>query len=125
MVGHLMEYHSAINWIRDYIASGELGDVLYLYAQRLNLGKVRSEENSFWSLAPHDVSIVLYLIGETPDSVSANGAAYLNDGVQDTVFANLHFASGKMANIHVSWLDRTRSASSRSWAPRRCSSSTT
>ena len=70
MVGHLMEYHSAINWIRDYIASGELGDVLYLYAQRLNLGKVRTEENAFWSLAPHDVSIVLYLLGETPDSVS-------------------------------------------------------
>ena len=105
MVGHLMEYHSAINWIRDYIASGELGEVLYLYAQRLNLGKVRKEENAFWSLAPHDVSIVLYLLGESPDFVSANGAAYLNHGVQDTVFANLHFPSGRMANIHVSWLD--------------------
>jgi predicted dehydrogenase len=105
MVGHLMEYHSAINWIRDYIASGEMGDVLYVYGQRLNLGKVRREENAFWSLAPHDVSIVLYLLGETPDSVSANGAAYLHDGVHDTVFANLHFPSGKMANIHVSWLD--------------------
>jgi len=105
MVGHLMEYHSAINWIKDYIESGELGDVLYLYMQRLNLGKVRTEENAFWSLAPHDVSIVLYLLGEAPESVSANGAAYLHDGVQDTVFANLHFASGKMANIHVSWLD--------------------
>ena len=105
MVGHLMEYHSAINWIRDYIASGELGEVLYLYAQRLNLGKVRTEENAFWSLAPHDVSIVLYLLGETPDAVSANGAAYVNEGVQDTVFANLHFPSGKIANIHVSWLD--------------------
>ena len=95
MVGHLMEYHSAINWIRDYIASGELGDVLYLYAQRLNLGKVRTEENAFWSLAPHDVSIVLYLLGEAPDYVSATGAAYLHDGVQDTVFANLHFPSGQ------------------------------
>jgi len=105
MVGHLMEYHSAINWIRDYIASGELGDVLYLYGQRLNLGKVRTEENAFWSLAPHDVSIVLYLLGETPDRVSANGVAVLHDGVHDTVFANMHFPSGKMANIHVSWLD--------------------
>lgn len=105
MVGHLMEYHSAINWIRDYIASGELGDVLYLYAQRLNLGKVRTQENAFWSLAPHDVSIVLYLLGETPDSVSASGVAVLHGGVHDTVFANLHFPSGKMANIHVSWLD--------------------
>ncbi len=105
MVGHLMEYHSAINWIKDYIASGDLGDVLYLYMQRLNLGKVRTEENAFWSLAPHDVSIVLYILGEAPDYVSANGAAYVTPGVQDTVFANLHFPSGKMANIHVSWLD--------------------
>jgi predicted dehydrogenase len=105
MVGHLMEYHSAINWIKEYIASGELGEVLYLYMQRLNLGKVRTEENAFWSLAPHDVSIVLYLLGETPDYVSANGAAYVTPGVHDTVFANLHFPSGKMANIHVSWLD--------------------
>lgn len=105
MVGHLMEYHSAINWIRDYLATGDLGDVLYVYMQRLNLGKVRTEENAFWSLAPHDVSIVLYLLSEAPDRVSANGAAYVTDGVQDTVFANLHFPSGRMANIHVSWLD--------------------
>ncbi|MDO8987419.1 MAG: Gfo/Idh/MocA family oxidoreductase [Coriobacteriia bacterium] len=105
MVGHLMEYHSAINWIKDYIASGDLGDVLYVYMQRLNLGKVRTEENAFWSLAPHDVSIVLYILDETPDYVSANGAAYVTPGVHDTVFANLHFPSGKMANIHVSWLD--------------------
>ncbi|MCE5203458.1 MAG: Gfo/Idh/MocA family oxidoreductase [Actinomycetia bacterium] len=105
MVGHLMEYHSAIGWIRDYIAQGELGDVLYLYMQRLNLGKVRTEENAFWSLAPHDISVILYLLGEAPDRVSASGAAYVTPGVQDTVFANLHFPSGKMANIHVSWLD--------------------
>ncbi len=105
MTGHLMVYHTAINWIRDYIASGELGDVLYVYLQRLNLGKVRTEENAFWSLAPHDVSIALYLLGETPDRVSANGADYVTPGVHDTVFANLHFPSGRMANIHVSWLD--------------------
>jgi len=105
MVGHLMVYHTAVNYIREIIESGELGDVLYLYAQRLNLGKVRTEENAFWSLAPHDVSIVHYLLGEAPDSVSASGAAYLHEGVQDTVFANLHFPSGRMANIHVSWLD--------------------
>ena len=105
MVGHLMVYHTAVNYIKEIIESGGLGDILYLYAQRLNLGKVRTEENAFWSLAPHDVSIVHYLLGEAPVSVSANGAAYLHDGVQDTVFANLHFASGRMANIHVSWLD--------------------
>jgi len=104
-VGHLMEYHSAINWIKDYVASGDLGDVLYVYMQRLNLGKVRTEENAFWSLAPHDVSIALYVLGESPDFVSATGASYVTPGVQDTVFANLHFPSGKMANIHVSWLD--------------------
>ncbi len=104
-VGHLMEYHSAINWIKEYVASGDLGDVLYVYMQRLNLGKVRTEENAFWSLAPHDVSIALYVLGESPDYVSATGASYVTPGVQDTVFANLHFPSGKMANIHVSWLD--------------------
>jgi len=105
MVGHLMVYHSAVNFIKEVIESGELGDVLYLYAQRLNLGKVRTEENAFWSLAPHDVSIVNYLLGEAPDRVSATGADYINNGVEDTVFANMHFASGRMANIHVSWLD--------------------
>ncbi len=105
MVGHLMVYHGAIEWIRDYIASGELGEVRYLYFQRLNLGKVRADENSFWSLAPHDVSVALYLLDETPDSVSVSGADYLRDGVHDVVFANLRFPSGRMANIHVSWLD--------------------
>ncbi len=105
MVGHLMEYHGAIEYLRDIVASGELGEILYVYAQRLNLGKVRSEENAFWSLAPHDVSMVLFLLGEAPDRVSANGASYLHEGVEDVVFANLHFPSGKTANIHVSWLD--------------------
>jgi len=105
MVGHLMEYHGAIEYLRDIVASGELGEILYVYAQRLNLGKVRSEENAFWSLAPHDVSMVLFLLGEAPHRVSANGASYLHEGVEDVVFANLHFPSGKTANIHVSWLD--------------------
>ncbi len=105
MVGHLMVYHSAVRKCRELIEAGELGEVLYLYAQRLNLGKVRTEENAFWSLAPHDVSVALYLLGETPVSVSANGADYLTNGVADTVFATLRFASGRMANIHVSWLD--------------------
>lgn len=105
MTGHLMVYHAAVEWIRDYLASGELGEVLYVYSQRLNLGKVRADENSFWSLAPHDISVVLDLLGEVPNSVSASGAAYLREGVEDVVFATLHFPSGKMANIHVSWLD--------------------
>lgn len=105
MVGHLMIYHAAVRECKRIIDSGELGEILYLYAQRLNLGKVRTEENAFWSLAPHDVSIALYLLDEETDAVSAVGADYLTNGVQDVVFANLHFPSGKMANIHVSWLD--------------------
>ncbi|MDH4140472.1 MAG: Gfo/Idh/MocA family oxidoreductase, partial [Coriobacteriia bacterium] len=70
-----------------------------------NLGKVRAEENAFWSLAPHDVSVILHLLGEDPESVSASGAHYLRSGVHDVVFANIRFASGRFANIHVSWLD--------------------
>ncbi len=105
MVGHLMVYHSAIDWIKEYVDSGELGDVLYVYAQRLNLGKVRAEENAFWSLAPHDVSVILHLLGEDPVEVTASGGDYLREGVHDTVFANVRFASGRMAHIHVSWLD--------------------
>ena len=104
-VDHLLKYHSAIQWIKHYIDSGELGEVRYLYMQRLNLGVVRQNENAFWSLAPHDVSIALYLLDETPTSVSASGASYITPGIEDVVFANLSFDSGKMVNIHVSWLD--------------------
>ncbi|GAB4280981.1 MAG: Gfo/Idh/MocA family oxidoreductase [Coriobacteriia bacterium] len=107
MVGHLMEYHSAVEWIREYVSAptSGIGDILYLYSQRLNLGKVRREENSLWSLAPHDVSVALYLLGEVPESVSATGADYLQDGIEDVAFATLHFPSGRLANFHVSWLD--------------------
>jgi len=104
-VDHLLKYHSAIQWIKHYIDSGELGEVRCLYMQRLNLGVVRQNENAFWSLAPHDVSIALYLLGEIPTSVSASGASYITPGIEDVVFANLLFDSGKMVNIHVSWLD--------------------
>jgi predicted dehydrogenase len=106
MVGHLMEYHSAVNWLKDYIDRGELGDILYAYATRVNLGIVRSHENAWWSLAPHDISIILYLFGgQEPDYVSARGECYLQPGIEDVVFANLHFPDKRMAQIHVSWLD--------------------
>lgn len=105
MVGHLMEYHSAVTWLKDYIDRGELGDILYAYATRVNLGIVRSHENAWWSLAPHDVSIILYLFGAEPDYVSARGECYLQEGIEDVVFANLHFKDKRMAQIHVSWLD--------------------
>jgi predicted dehydrogenase len=105
MVGHLMEYHPAVKYIKDMIDGGELGDVYYLYSQRLNLGKVRSDENALWSLAPHDISVALYLLGEEPEQVEASGQAFLQDGVEDVTFVTLRFASGRVAHIHVSWLD--------------------
>jgi len=105
MVGHLLEYHSSVAWMKDYLDSGELGTPLYMYSQRLNLGIVRSDENALWSLAPHDISVILYLFGAVPDRVAAHGASYLQPGIEDVVFINLHFPDGRTAQIHVSWLD--------------------
>jgi len=105
MVGHLLEYHPAVSLIKQQIDHGELGDICYMYCQRLNLGVVRQHENAFWSLAPHDISIVLYLFGQEPDTVTASGECYLQPYVEDVVFVNLHFPDGRMAQIHVSWLD--------------------
>ena len=105
MVGHLLEYHPAVNFMKDMIAAGEVGDPLYLYFHRVNLGIVRQKENAWWSLAPHDISVACYLFDAEPVSVSASGHAYLQPGVEDVVFANLKFADGRMAHIHVSWLD--------------------
>ena len=105
MVGHLLEYHPAVNYMKDMIESGGVGEPLYLYFQRVNLGVVRKVENAWWSLAPHDVSVACYLFNDEPVSVSASGHAYLQEGIEDVVFANLKFADGRMAHIHVSWLD--------------------
>jgi predicted dehydrogenase len=105
MVGHLLEYHPAVNYMKQMIADSDVGDPLYLYCQRVNLGIVRREENAWWSLAPHDVSVACYLFDAEPVSVSASGHDYLQNGIEDVIFANLKFADGKMAHIHVSWLD--------------------
>ncbi len=105
MVGHLLLYHPAVEKLDALLTSGELGDIYYMYTQRLNLGVVRKDENSWWSLAPHDVSVVLSLFDAEPLTVSARGESYLRAGVQDVVFVNLHFPDGRMAQIHVSWLD--------------------
>jgi predicted dehydrogenase len=105
MVGHLLEYHPAVTRIKKVIDSGELGDLLYIYSQRLNLGKVRAEENALWSLAPHDISIMLYFMGAEPDEAVARGGAFLRDGVEDVVFCTLHFPDGRLGHLHVSWLD--------------------
>ncbi|MCD6334010.1 MAG: Gfo/Idh/MocA family oxidoreductase [Candidatus Latescibacteria bacterium] len=105
MVGHLMEYHCALLQLKEYVDQGELGAPYYLYSQRVNLGKLRKDENALWSFAPHDVSVVLFLLGKEPIRVTAVGQSYLRKGVEDVAFAILHFEGGAMAHIHVSWLD--------------------
>lgn len=107
MVGHLLLYHPAVEELRSLVQSGELGEVLYIYAQRVNLGVVRQDENAWWSLAPHDISVANYLFGASPEAVSATGSCYLQPQrrVEDVVFATLHYPGGRMAHIHVSWLD--------------------
>lgn len=105
MVGHLLEYHPGIERLAELASSGELGEVRYLYGNRLNLGKARAEENALWSLGAHDVSVLLHLAGEEPDEVSARGESYLRRGVEDVVFCYLRFPSGLAAHLHLSWLD--------------------
>lgn len=105
MVGHLLEYHPVITRLKKMIDDDELGDVYYLYSQRLNLGTVREDENALWNFAPHDISTILYLLGKKPVDVSARGQDYLQRDVEDVVFLTLSFADRTMAHIHVSWLD--------------------
>lgn len=104
MVGHLLQYHPAFLALRDLVAEGRLGDLRYLYSNRLNLGQFRQEENSLWSFAPHDLSMLLTLVGEEPDEVWATGAAYLSTNVADVTTTHLSFASGPRAHVFVSWL---------------------
>jgi len=105
MAGHLLEYHPAIERLKAMIADGALGDVYYLYGQRVNLGQVRRDENALWSFGPHDVSIALYLMGAAPAAVSAVGHSYLQPGIEDVVFVTMEFATGVMAHVQLSWLD--------------------
>ena len=106
MVGHLLEYHPGVRKLKELTESGELGDeIYYIYGNRLNLGKLRADENALWSLGAHDVSVVLYLAGEEPDEVVAHGESYVRSGVQDVVFCFLRFPSGLTAHLHLSWLD--------------------
>lgn len=107
MVGHIMEYHPATLKLKETIEKGELGKIYYLYATRVNLGKVRDIENALWSFAPHDISMILYLLDREPLSVTATGECYIqkDKGIEDVVFMTMHFEDGVMAHIHVSWLD--------------------
>jgi len=111
MVGHLLLYHPAVELMKQQLDEGALGKIYYMYCQRLNLGVVRQDENAFWSLAPHDISVILYLFGSEPIRVEVSGQCFLQHGVEDVVFVTLHFPDGRMATIHVSWLDprKTRS----------------
>ena len=104
MVGHLLQYHPAVLELQRLVNSGELGKIHYIYSSRLNLGKLRTEENILWSFAPHDISVILFLLGEAPIRVAAHGGSYLNSQVQDVTITILDFASGVKAHIFVSWL---------------------
>jgi predicted dehydrogenase len=105
MVGHLLQYHPGVVKLKELAASGELGDVQYIYGNRLNLGQLRADENALWSLGAHDVSVVLHLAGEEPSELSARGECYVRPGVEDVVFAFMRFPSGLSAHLHLSWLD--------------------
>jgi predicted dehydrogenase len=105
MVGHLLLYHPAIRMLKDLIRAGELGHLHYIYSTRVNLGQVRQEENALLSFAPHDISVILYLLDAHPTEVSAVGGDYLQEGIEDVVFLTLRFPNGALAHCHVSWLD--------------------
>ncbi len=105
MVGHILEYHPAFVKTKEIVDSGDLGEIYYIYTSRVNLGVVRQNENSLWSFAPHDISVVLMLINSEPHEVICTGQSFLQPGIEDVVFTTIHFENKKMAHLHVSWLD--------------------
>lgn len=105
MVGHILQYHSAVIKLKEMIDSGELGRIRYIYSNRLNIGKLRTEENVLWSFAPHDISlIIMFMNGEGPYNVEAHGGSYLSTGVYDTTLTTLEFKNGVRGHVFVSWL---------------------
>jgi UDP-2-acetamido-3-amino-2,3-dideoxy-glucuronate N-acetyltransferase len=104
MVGHILEFHPAVAKIKEMIDGGELGKIRYIYSNRLSLGKIRTEENILWSFAPHDISVILLLLGEMPTEVVARGGTYLSPGIPDVTMTALAFPHGTKAHIFVSWL---------------------
>jgi predicted dehydrogenase len=103
--GHLLLYHPGVVRLKELIESDELGDVLYVYGNRQNLGQIRKDENALWSLGVHDLSVILHLLEEEPGEAWARGESFLTEGVEDVVFCYLRFPSGKVAHMHLSWLD--------------------
>ena len=111
MVGHTFEYNPAVRKLREIITDQAFGDVVYAYSRRVNLGILREDVNALWNLAPHDVSIILFLFEEYPSFVTAQGLAHIRQGVEDVAFVVLEFPSGRRAHIHVSWLDPSKARS--------------
>jgi predicted dehydrogenase len=105
MAGHVFVYNAAVRKVKEYLDSGLLGEVYYIYSQRLNLGILRRDVNALWNFAPHDISIINYWLGDSPAAVVARGYSYIQPDVEDVVFATLDYPSGVGANVHVSWLD--------------------
>jgi predicted dehydrogenase len=105
MVGHLLIYHPVVDRLKEMVISGELGRLYYIYTQRVNLGVIRQDENALLSFAPHDLSVILHLLEEEPIAVTAYGESYIQKDIEDVVFLGLQFNDGKVANIHLSWLD--------------------
>src|SRR5262249_16225222 len=106
MTGHTFVYNSAVRYVKKLIDSGELGDLRYIYSQRLNLGRIRSDIDALWNFAPHDISIIQYWLGDPePISIGRQGMAYMQEGIDDVVFLTLEYPGKVIANIHVSWLD--------------------
>ena len=106
MVGHTFLYNPAVRYVKKYIDSGELGEIRYIYSQRLNLGRIRSDVDALWNLAPHDISVIQYWLDNAdPIEINRTGQSYIQQGIDDVVFLNLKYNGGIMANIHVSWLD--------------------
>lgn len=108
MVGHVFEFNPAVRYIKQAIDGGELGDLYYLYSRRVNLGRVQSDVNALWSIAPHDISIALYLLGQMPEAVRCQGASCLNGQVEDVIFLTMHFAGNLLCHVHASWLDPSK-----------------
>ena len=105
MTGHVFLFNAAVRKVKEYIQSGELGEIYYLYTQRLNMGRLQSDVNALWNFAPHDFSILCYWLDAMPEQVIARGYSYIQPGIEDVVFVTLNFPGGVGANVHISWLD--------------------
>ncbi len=108
MTGHTFIYNAAVKAIRQIVESGELGEVLYVYASRVNLGRIRQDVNALWNAAPHDISILNFVLGTQPVRVRALGRSYLQPGIEDVVFAVFEYPGGLLAHVHSSWLDPSK-----------------